>query len=564
MKRYQRIISLLGTAVLSVGLIGCAGGTDKNKTETEGSSQTTAATAADTGKQTDGQTQGEPSSEAKQADPFGKYETPITISTVMFEENLRSVPEGMTIEKNPWIDLYREYGIEIKYDFVASNSSDMKTKVNLAIASGDLPDVFQVDAEQFRDLYEADMLADITEVYEQYASEDTKRLLGQVEPTLEQNVIKDGKRYGIVAPAAYNDMVAIAAVRKDWLTEAGLSEPETVSDVIEIAKTFKEKKMGGTCEIAIGMTKNVTDALTPTLELLNAWHAYAGIWMEKDGALVNSTIQPEMKSALEKMNALYTEGTIDPEFGSKDTAKLMEDAIAGRSGVVITHFCAPFDLMNGVKLGQEWGYYRLGSDDDEIVKAQQSNSFGGATVISKEAKNPEAIIKLYNLYTQKTAEDPDTYSANAVLNFAYPIRTDVSNANGQIHREYLEFLETGKKPDKVTQGYDNTVEAAEKYRLNKDMDGYTMWAVFGPEGTEKAVAYAEDNGGYMLSAYTGAPTESMMKYQENLKTMQDQMITYIINGTKPVSYFDEFVESWKTNGGDAITEEVNQWYQENK
>ena len=91
-----------------------------------------------------------------------------------------------------------------------------------------------------------------------------------------------------------------------------------------------------------------------------------------------------------------------------------------------------------------------------------------------------------------------------------------------------------------------------------------MWAVFGPEGTQNVVDYAIANDGYILNKFTGAPTESMQKYSANLKTMEEQLVTYIIKGTKPLSYFDEFVASWKKNGGDEITKEVNDWYKNNK
>lgn len=39
------------------------------------------------------------------------------------------------------------------------------------------------------------------------------------------------------------------------------------------------------------------------------------------------------------------------------------------------------------------------------------------------------------------------------------------------------------------------------------------------------------------------------------------MITNIITGAQPVDYFDEFVNLWKSSGGDAITAEINEWYQ---
>ncbi|MFU1796480.1 hypothetical protein ACM1RC_21655 [Paenibacillus azoreducens] len=44
---------------------------------------------------------------------------------------------------------------------------------------------------------------------------------------------------------------------------------------------------------------------------------------------------------------------------------------------------------------------------------------------------------------------------------------------------------------------------------------------------------------------------------------QSELETFnkIIYGKLPVSAFDDFVASWKANGGDQVTKEVNEWYQ---
>ncbi len=65
--------------------------------------------------------------------------------------------------------------------------------------------------------------------------------------------------------------------------------------------------------------------------------------LEKDGELVNSNIQPEMKAALGALAEKYSEGPIDPEFGTAENAQIVEDVMAGRCGIVVSNFCAPFD-----------------------------------------------------------------------------------------------------------------------------------------------------------------------------------------------------------------------------
>lgn len=112
------------------------------------------------------------------ADPFGKYEPSIDITTMMLEDNIRNVPENMTMDSNPWIDLFKEYGINVSYK-ISGSASDLDTKLNMAIATEDLPDIMQVTASQFQELSEAGYLADLTEVFETYASPETKAMYMQ-------------------------------------------------------------------------------------------------------------------------------------------------------------------------------------------------------------------------------------------------------------------------------------------------------------------------------------------------------------------------------------------------
>lgn len=559
MKRKDTVLSLLLAASMVVSLTACGNEAAGEGTESDGQG-ISQETVSESGAAAGGQSSEAGTKEGAE-DPFGKYQEPITVSTTMLTKSLKGLKDGITLENNAVRDIFAEYGINLEYDIVADTDEDMTTKINMAIATDDLPDFLIVNATQFKDLLDADMLEDMTDYIDAYASEDIKNFLGQVEEDQWKNVQKDGRTYGILSPFEYDDYIGVAAIRKDWMEELKLEEPETLEDIWKIAGAFKDNKMGGTCDIGVGLTKNVIDFRTPTLFLLNAYHAYYDIWLEEGGQLVNSTIQPSMKKALSKLHDKYEEGLIDPEFGSKDQTKQMEDAVAGRTGVVVTKHTGPFSLLNGVKLGQDWAYYRIPSDDGQVVKAQQSVGFTQALVAVRGTKHPEAMLKLMNIFMKYMTEEPAVYSDDAMNNFAYPFKSFYPNVNNKIHKEYLEYLETGVWPDSIYSGFDSTAKAAELWRNSKDPDGYTMWAVFGPEGTENAVDYALENDGYQVDNYTGPVTDSMAKYGANLKTMAEQMITYIITGQKPVDYFDEFVESWKTNGGDIITQEVNDWYQ---
>ena len=130
----------------------------------------------------------------------------------------------------------------------------------------------------------------------------------------------------------------------------------------------------------------------------------------------------------------------------------------------------------------------------------------------------------------------------------------------------MEYLDTGVMPEDPSLGNDltNSIEQGEMYNKNNDMEGWIMWNVFGPDGTEKWVVASRDQNAYQVDKFTGAPTESMSISKSVLQTLEAEMITSVIQGAKPIEAFDEFVETWKNSGGNDMTAEVNEWYQNQK
>ena len=135
-------------------------------------------------------------------DPFGKYESPITVTTMMLEDNIRNVPEGMTTKDNPWISLFAEYGINVEYK-ISGSQEELNTKLNMAIATNDLPDIMNASAQQFKDMAEADYLADLTSIYPDYISPEAKAMFEQDGGLMAKNGLINEKMLGLVQPQGY-------------------------------------------------------------------------------------------------------------------------------------------------------------------------------------------------------------------------------------------------------------------------------------------------------------------------------------------------------------------------
>lgn len=84
---------------------------------------------------------------------------------------------GESLIENRWTRLYEEeLGIQIRYDWIAKGDV-YNQKLGVALASGRFPDVVKVNPYQLRQLSNAGLIEDLTEVYQTQATPLTKKIL---------------------------------------------------------------------------------------------------------------------------------------------------------------------------------------------------------------------------------------------------------------------------------------------------------------------------------------------------------------------------------------------------
>ena len=107
---------------------------------------------------------------------------PVTVS--IGRQTLQNVtfPNGDTYEDNAYIRMAeKELNIDIVDAFEATGD-DYDRQVSLALSAGDIPDMMKVGSlDELEELYENDLIADLTGVYEEYASDYLKKLYDSFE-----------------------------------------------------------------------------------------------------------------------------------------------------------------------------------------------------------------------------------------------------------------------------------------------------------------------------------------------------------------------------------------------
>lgn len=515
-----------------------------------------------------------PSAEAGQEQPPETNEV-IEVTTVSPSDPYLKFDEGESFDKNAVYDAYeKDIGVRIKNNWIA-DVSQFKEKVKITIASDDLPDFLLVNATQLKELTEADMIMDITEVYDQHATEETKKFLTMDGGMQLKTATFDGKLMGI--PSSYNPyQYQYLYVRTDWLKELNLPEPKTMDDIMAIAEAFKTKNPGGTkTPYGLAVSKNpfsMDTGVTGLRAFLNGYHAYENIWIEDgNGGLVNSDIQPEVKQALAALQDMFKKGLIDPEFAVKDTEKAAELLYDNSVGIVYGASWTPAQLAKGAvkdgKVVQEWGVFPIPTADDKPALSQIGLGVDEYYVISKKAKHPEGVIKLLNHWI---AVDNHPTDEQKVYEFGKNLKEKGNNY------WLLSPLRVGKQKDnngeilpKAIENKDPSILETKDHRTRyeramKYVDGDTsMWweyLISGPKGAFSLVPAIQDNKQYLQNKFYGAPTPAMAERQEILLKKRDEVYFKIIMNQVPVDAFDDFVQEWKKLGGDEITKEVNEWY----
>lgn len=547
MFKKKRMLALGLAGILAINMVGCM---RKPETGNNGSNNST--------------TEAVPVPEGLM-DP---YEEEVVLTTVVEENAGTEFQNGDTWDDNTWYRAYKDrFNITVKNLWV---SNDYNTKLNLSIADGDLPDVFRVSGQQLTQLQESGMIMDLTDLFDTYASDTLKSYMEQEKDTYETGCF-DGELYGI-PQLNYGiiDQFQYVWIRKDWKDALNLEDPETMDDVINIAKTFSENYGG------YGMAENQT--LENFYRLALGWGAHPGIWITKDdGSIEYGTIQPEMKEALAAYAQWYQDGIVDPDFTTKDQDQMFQDLINGKTGVV------PFAQWLGYRPGPDiiknlgpdalFEPYAIPTATGEEVTGSVSFGNRGYIVINKNCKNPEAALKLINFwcYMMDDAagnEDPEFISSLYDYNYPnIPFAFQVINPN----TDYNQYIEV---TDALAQGLDvdttdlgtnaSKYNSCVKWITEKDADSVGDWLQQGNEKSAYGIAKEYvDNEQYVKNALWGMDTPTLLSSGSTLNDILIEGFTKIIVGSEDIDYFDTLVEQCKKAGGDQATQEVNETYGNN-
>ncbi len=513
------------------------------------------------------------------ADPFSGlnlvvpdvYQPPIEMSSVTSVNATVKFLGDDDIHNNIWTRTYRDVlGINLTYKWVVDGSM-YDQKLGLSINSGDIPDVFIVSASQMLMYQEAGLLTDLTDVYEAEASANTRDILTQDPVALKAATI-DGKLWGIPLTDASVTSASVLWIRQDWMDKLGIDAPQSMADVLEISRRFTQEDPDGNGvddTIGLAVDKGLWGSIAGLQGFFNGYHAYPGIWYERDGKLVYGSVQPEMRAALLALQAMYANGEIDREFGVKDINQITETIAQGKCGMEFGVWWNPYHPLN---LSQQnnpdayWSAFAIPSVDQTPAKSQYSSAIWSFLVVRNGYEHPEALIRMVNFWTDNIVRSQDDnirktflgdINAPDVVLYKYtPVVLWEPNATIEGGRKLREAL-AKHDPSGLNLDMQWRYRIIQAYFEQGIKEAWVEVATNGPNGAVPILeSILEDRG--MLNRFYGTPTPTMAEKLPTLQTMETEAFTKIIMGGS-IDLFDQYVQQWHQLGGAQMVEEVNLW-----
>lgn len=517
--------------------------------------------------------------EQEEAIVDGKYTEPITISYAVKADAAMKFPEGDSYDDNVWSRyIAEELGINLEVAWSADGATEAyANKITMSIANDDLPDIFSVYYGDYYEAATAGMLADMTDLIEEYGSDQLKEIFANNEELVEACKI-DGKLYCIPQFGTSSELNSqFLWIRQDWLDAVGMEAPTTWDELVEVARAFTTQDPDGNGvddTYGIGLSGS-----SPWWGGIASFEGFAGAfqavgsqnWTKDDeGQIVYGGIQPEMKEALAAANAMYEEGLIDPEFMTKDVETVIADIYNNKIGMAFgMNYAGYYPLLTAVQENPEavWKPYPFVSATDEPATCSVWWPLDTYTCISADCENPEAAVLIANLYvatnndeTPAEVSEKYVYSGDTSTYMLCPVRMTASATEFETYRQVKAIDEGTMAYEDLVGVYKTNYDAIQAY-LDGDTSQYGYWSQLGLEGAAGIVVdqYIPNEQVILTEIHGGMP-EEVSGEVGLIQAAEIEYYAQIISGTLEIDAFDDWVDEFYTLGGDKVTEVVNETF----
>lgn len=457
-------------------------------------------------------------------------------------------PNGKGVEM-----IRQKFNANIKAQFILQ--SDYKEKLNVIMASGDMPDVVAIkdlDSNYFKWAKQGAFLP-LDEYIDKYET------FKQVPKEIYDQFRVNGKIYSI--PMYQPTYSFSGVIRQDWLDKLGLKMPTNYKELLDVAIAFTKNDPDGngkhdTYGFALG------ENISPEHNM-GAWWSSAWYHKDKDGNYIPGLISPGRKEVIETLSKAYSEGAVTKDFAVLNWAQTNKEFYSGKAGIFIG---TPSGMVEDYYLGLLKVHPQAKvspipffvQPDGKQGNPKGRGFFGLSTLSAKLKDQPDKVKKILEImdYGRKFIPVSERNPQNE--------RYDWLMGGVGVGYEMV----NGKAVPKSGQESNTPIQ----YMLQR----HEFWKPWAPSNEANEFSKANYNSPEMQK-FIASIEEMEVKYNKNpfdnpfFKVYSETYAqkgaeldkyligeqTKMISGQRPISDWDKMVEEWKARGGAILIKEVN-------
>ncbi|SHH84402.1 extracellular solute-binding protein [Clostridium grantii] len=457
--------------------------------------------------------------------------------------------------KSDWIiwDKIKE-ATNVEFEIQSVPDSDYTTKKQIIFNSGDIPDIVTKTAALPEDA-QSGILLPISDYLDKLPN--MKKYLDEngFDADMDNLVQEDGKFYTL--PTKCKDtriQLHSWLIREDIFEKNNIAIPTTLDEVYEAGKKLKEIYPDSKPIINRFGSGNILSVIAPGFGTQAGWNlGNSGyVYDEESDKWVFAPTSDNYKEMLTYMNKLYTEGILDPEFTTLESATY-EQLVTQSETFIMIDWVGNQNRYNleGQKTDPDFNVQPFfpvkGADGDYAVPS--AAKFEQSWVIPASVKDEPYFNTLLRFidwcYTEEAAE---------ILTFGVEGETFEKGTDGK-----LSYIDISKDISKEFGLGNNSLSVRVHKDFNYAFNGEEISNLF--DEIDKAGAVKAPEPGIRLS---GDEIEEVKLYSTALTDYINVMTESLIYGKESFSDWDKFVTEYQNKGSDKLGEIYNTaWTRQN-
>lgn len=462
------------------------------------------------------------------------------------DSNIKSQVSGF--EETPYAKkLMEETGVEIEYVYQESDE-----QFNLMIASNELPDIIEHIWKDFPGGPEKAIKDKIIIPLNDYIKDKAPNLAKYYKdhPEIEKSAMTDsGNQYMFPFVRGDEKLLTSAGpiVRRDWLDELGIKEPETIDDWYNMLTEFKTRK-GAETPLTIFGYQGVF-----AFGFLSGAYGTPKTFFVDNGKVKYGPIEDGYKEFLIEMNKWYREGLLDNNFVGIDNKIVDSSILNGKAGATFGSLGS--GIGKWLSAATEKGYDLTGvkypvlkKGDRAFYSSMQNTVPGAGATISTSCKKLDEAFKVLDFAYSEKGKMLNNFGVEGEsyeMKNGYPTYTKhiTENSDGTPMANILSLYARATGQGPFVQDVRYIVQYASR-----------------PQQQEALKAWIDtDCGKHLLPLVTPTSEESseLGKLINECTTYEDESMIGFITGKTSFDKWDEYVSQMKTLGIDRAIE-INQ------